>query len=63
MTNSNLFIPNHSVLFKYFVSWLNIKITVLLFSHSVVSMDFRNPMDYSLLGPSVRGISQARILE
>ena len=36
---------------------------LLLFSHLVVSDSFCNPMDCGLAGSSVRGISQARILE
>ena len=35
----------------------------MLLSHSVVSNSLYDPMDWSLPGPSVHGISQARILE
>ena len=36
---------------------------MLLFSHEIVSDSFRDPMDCSLPGFSVHGISQAGILE
>ena len=36
---------------------------MLLFSHKIVSDSFRDPMDCSLPGFSVHGISQAGILE
>ena len=36
---------------------------MLLFSHEIVSDSFRDPMDCSLPGFSVHGISQAVILE
>ena len=39
--------------------WMNVE--VIQFSHSVVSVC--DPMDWSLPGSSVHGISQARILE